>query len=71
MHFSLVIKEKNAEMSFLKVNNLLLVCIVQIHDVDSPLYIIKNMFSLKINKNLPLEKCVYLLWKVLIGWFPT
>ena len=65
IHFSLVIKEKNAEMSFLRVNDLLLVCIVQIHDVDSPLTIIKNMFSLKINKKLPLEKCVYLLWKVL------
>ena len=43
-------------MSFLKVNDLLLVCIVQNHDVDSPLYSIKNMFSLKINKKLPLEK---------------
>ena len=71
IHLSLVIKEKNAEMSFLRVNDLLLVCIVQNHDADSPLYIIKNMFSLKINKKLPLEKCVYLWWKVLAAWFPT
>ena len=42
MHFFLVIKEKNAEISFLRVNDLLLVCIVQNHDADSPLYIIKN-----------------------------
>ena len=60
IHFSLVIKEKNAEVTFLRVNNLLLVCIVQNHDMDLPLYIVKNMFSLKINKKLPLEKCVYL-----------
>ena len=33
-------------MSFLKINDLLLVCIVQNHDADSPLYIIKNMFLL-------------------------
>ena len=56
-------------MSFLRVNDLLLVCIVQNHDANSPLYIIKNMFSLKINKKLPLEKCVYLLCKVLAAWF--
>ena len=60
IHFSLVIKEKIAEMSFLRVNDLLFVCIVQNHDADSPLYIIKTMFSLEINKKLPLEKCVYL-----------
>ena len=42
-------------MSFLRVNDLLLVCIVQNHDADSPLYIIKNMFSLKTDKKLPLE----------------
>ena len=29
-------------MSFLRVNELLLVCFVQNHDADSPLYIIKN-----------------------------
>ena len=39
----------------------LVVCVVQNHDLDPPLNIIKNMFSLKINKNLSLEKCVYLL----------
>ena len=67
----MVIKENNAEMSFLRVNDLLLVCIVQNHDADSPLYIIKNTISLKINKKLPLEKCVYLLWKVLAAWLPA
>ena len=58
-------------MSFLRVNDLLLVCIVQNHDAHSPLYIIKNIFSLKKNKKLPLEKCVYLLCKVLAAWFPA
>ena len=58
------LKKTNAEMWFLRVNDLLLVCIVQNHDADSPLYIIKNMISLKINMKLPLEKFVYLLWKV-------
>ena len=43
-------------MSFLRVNDLLFVCIVQNHDAYSPLSIIKNMFSLKINKKLLLEK---------------
>ena len=33
--------------------------------------LLKNMFSLKINNKLPLEKCVYLLWKVLAAWFLT
>ena len=47
-------------MSFLRVNDLLLACIVQNYDADLPLYFIKNVFSLKINKKLPLEKCVYL-----------
>ena len=69
--FLLSIKNKNAEMSFLRVNDLLLVCIVQNHDADSPFYIIEPMFSAKINKKLPLEKCVYLLWKVLAAWFPA
>ena len=27
--------------------------------------LLKNMFSLRIDKKLPLKKCVYLLWKVL------
>ena len=58
-------------MSFLRANNLLLVCLVRNHDADSPLFIIKNMFSLKINMKLPLEKCAYLLWKVLAAWFPA
>ena len=61
-------------MSFLWVNDLLLLCIVQNHDVDSQLYIIENMFSLKINiiiKKLMLEKCAYLLWKVLAAWLPA
>ena len=40
--FLLSLKKKNAEMSFLRVNDLLLVCIVQNHDADSPLYIIKK-----------------------------
>ena len=58
-------------MPFLRVNDLLLACIVPNHDVDSPLYIIKNMFSLQINKKLTLEKCVYLLWKILEAWLPA
>ena len=41
-------------MSFLRVNDLLLVCIIQ-NRQNSQLYIIKNMFSFKINKKLPLE----------------
>ena len=52
-------------MSFLRVNDLLLLCIVQNHDADSPLYIIKNMFSLKIIKKLTFEKDDYMLWKLL------
>ena len=58
-------------MSFLSVSYLLLVCVIQNHDADSPLNIIKNRFSLKINKKFPLEKCVYLLWKILVAWFPA
>ena len=42
MHFSLFTKEKKAEMSFLRVSDLLLVCVVLNHDADSSLYIIKN-----------------------------
>ena len=62
MPFSIFIKEKKqTEMSFLRVSDLLLVCVVLNHDVDSSLYIIKNIFSLKINEKLPLEKCVCLL----------
>ena len=56
-------------MSFLRVNDLLIVCIVQNHDADSPLYIIKKYVFIE-HKKLPLEKCVYLLWKVLAAWFP-
>ena len=40
--FSLFIKEKKAEMSFLRVSDLLLVCVVLNHDADSSLYIIKS-----------------------------
>ena len=42
MHFSLFIKEKKAEMSFLRVSDLHLVCVVLNHDADSSLYIIKS-----------------------------
>ena len=56
--FLLSIKNKNAEMSFLRVNDLLLICIVQNHDADSPLSIIKITFSLNINKKLLLEMCL-------------
>ena len=42
MHFSLFIKEKKTEMSFLRVGGLLFVCVVLNHDADSSLYIIKN-----------------------------
>ena len=58
MLFSFFIKEKKAEMSFLRVSDLLLVCVVLNHDADLSLYIIKMIFSLKINEKLPLEKCV-------------
>ena len=64
------LKKNNAEMSFLSVNDLLIVCLVQIHQ-NSPLYIIKNMFPFKINKKLPLEKCDCLLWKDMAAWFPA
>ena len=42
-------------MTFLSVNDLLPVCIVQNHQ-NSPLYIIKKMFSLKINKKIAVGK---------------
>ena len=64
-------KKKKAEMSFLRVSDLLLVCVVLIHDADSSLYIIKMIFLLKINEKLPLEKCVCLLRKILTAWFPA
>ena len=69
--FSLHQKKKKAEMLFLRANDLLLVCVVLNHDADSSLYIIKMIFSLKINEKLPLEKCVCLLWKILTAWFPA
>ena len=69
MHFSLFIKEKKTEMSFLTVSDLLLVSVVLNHDVYSSLYIIKNDIFMKINEKLPLEKCVCLLWKILTAWF--
>ena len=55
MHFSLFIKANKAEMSFLRVSDLLLVVEVLNHDADLSLYIIKMIFSLKINEKLPLE----------------
>ena len=61
MHFFSSSKKNKAEMSFLRVSDLLLVCVVLNHDADSSLYIIKNDISLKINDKLPLEKCVCLL----------
>ena len=48
MHFSLFIKEKKAEMSFLRVSDLLLVCVVLNHDADSSLYVIKNDIFIEI-----------------------
>ena len=71
MHFSLFIKENKAEMLFLTVSDLLFVFVVLNHDADSSLYIIKMIFSLKINEKLPLEKLVCLLWKILTAWFPA
>ena len=71
MHFSFIIKERKAEMSFLRVNNLFLVCVDLNHEADSPLYITKMIISLKINEKLPLEKDVCLLWKILTAWFPA
>ena len=47
-------KKKKAEMSFLRVSDLVLVCVVLNHDADLSLYIIKMIFSLKINEILPL-----------------
>ena len=71
MHFSLFIKEKKAEMSFLRVSDLLLVCVVLNHVADLSLYIIKNDIFMTINEKLPLKKCVCLLWKILTAWFPA
>ena len=42
MHFSLFMKEKKTEMSFLRVTDLLFVCVVLNQDADLSLYIIKN-----------------------------
>ena len=42
MHFSLFMKEKKAEMSFLRVTDLLFVCVVLNQDADLSLYMIKN-----------------------------
>ena len=64
-------QRKKAEMTFLRVSDLLLVRVVLYHDADSSLYIIKMIFSLKINEKLPLEKCVCLLWNILTAWFPA
>ena len=63
-------KEKEAELSFLRVTDLPLVCVVQNHDADSrfmmhnALYHKKMIFSLKIKEKMPLEKCVCLYWKI-------
>ena len=62
--------KKKAEMTFLRVSDLLLVRVVLNHDADSSLYIIKMIFSLKTNEKLPLEKCVCL-WKIWTAWFPA
>ena len=64
-------QRKKAEMSFLRVSDLLFVCVVLNHDADQSLYIIKMVFLLKINEKLQLEKCVCLLWKILTAWFPA
>ena len=53
--FSSLHQRKKAEMAFLRVGELLLVCVVLNHDADSSLYIIKMIFSLKINEKLPLK----------------
>ena len=58
-------------MSVLRVSDLLLVCVVLNHDADSSLYIIKMIFSLKINEKLPLEKRVCLLRKIVTARFPA
>ena len=71
MHFSLFIKEKKAEMSFLRVSDLLFVWVVLNHDANSSLYVIKNSIFIENNEKLPLEKCVCLLWKILTAWFPA
>ena len=71
MHFSLLIKEKKAEMSFLRVSDLLIVCVHLNHDADCLYIPLKTIFSLKINEKFPLEKCVCLLWKILTVWFPA
>ena len=63
--------KKKAEMSFLSVNDFFLVCIVKFLMRIRCYRLLKNMISLKINKKLPLEKCVCLLWKVLAAWFPV
>ena len=58
-------------MLFLRVSDLLLVCVVLNHDAALSLYIIKMIFSFKINEKLPLKKFVCLLWKILTAWFPA
>ena len=46
-------KKKKVEMSFMRVSDLLLVCVVINHDADSRHISLKMIFSLKIN-----EKCI-------------
>ena len=71
MHFSLFFKEKKAEMSFLRVSDLLFVWVVLNHDANSSLYIIKNGIFIENNEILLFEKCVCLLWKILTALFPA
>ena len=54
-------QRKKAEMSFLRVSDLLYACVVLNHDADSSLYTIKNNISLKIKEKMPFEKFVCLL----------
>ena len=56
MHFSLFIKEKKAEMSFLRVSDLLLVCVVLNDDANSSLYIIKNDIFIEIKSEIAVGK---------------
>ena len=59
--FFSLLQRKKAEMSFLRVCDLLFVCAGLNHDADSSLKIIKMIVLFKINQKLPLEKCVCLL----------
>ena len=71
MHFSLIMKDKKSRHDVSESTSLFFVCVVLNHGADSPLYVIKMIFSLKINEKLPLEKCDCLLWKILTARFPA